>query len=367
MNIMNKRIAFLDYLRIFAFVSVLIGHKFYDKIAALANNEAMNAFVCFLAKLSLPFFVGGGAGVVVFFLVSGYIIMHVLQTEKAADFAIKRAFRIYPLYIAAVLIQTAIDVIYHTGNYPVMSILVPQLLLIGDFFGTPCALGFVEWTLRVEVMFYVFMAILSSLGFIHKYKKILPYIMFAMVVLLGLIAPIPAGSWAIGYLTIYGPFLFLGSIFYLVEKKEVSYPVLLSFVVVIFYQYFNLIATFQSNWLKANFAVLGFSIFTFCWMLRKYIKVTPGILLFSNLTYAVYLFHNWLFDYIKIAIEKLHTYIYIYIIRQYQYPSTDSLISILFICGKMCGKTRHQSWAIYNKKIKFACRENATIRGGNVC
>lgn len=328
MNIMNKRIAFLDYLRVFAFVSVLIGHKFFDKVTALANNEAMNAFVCFLAKLSLPFFAGGGAGVVVFFLVSGYIIIHVLQTEKSTDFAIKRAFRIYPLYIAAVLIQAIVEIAYY-GKYPVISTLVPQLLLIGDFFGTPYALNGVEWTLRVEVMFYVFMAILSSLDFMHKYKKMLPYTMFAMVVLLGLIAPIPAGSWAIGYLTIYGPFLFLGSMFYLVEKKEVSYPALLSFIVVIFYQYFNLIVIFQSGWIKAHFAVLGFSIFTFCWMLRRYIKVTPGILLFSNLTYAVYLFHNWLFDYIKMAIEKI-THIYIYI--SFVNIDIQALIVLFLIC-----------------------------------
>lgn len=36
----TTRIAFLDYLRIFAFISVLIGHKFYTNIVdALTNNN----------------------------------------------------------------------------------------------------------------------------------------------------------------------------------------------------------------------------------------------------------------------------------------------------------------------------------------
>ena len=41
----------------------------------------------------MPLTVAGGAGVVVFFLVSGYIIAHVLQTEAARQFLLKRFFR----------------------------------------------------------------------------------------------------------------------------------------------------------------------------------------------------------------------------------------------------------------------------------
>ena len=56
--------------------------------------------------------------------------------------------------MVAVLMEAAINSFFY-GVFPDMSVLVPQLLLIGDFFGTPYSLGGVEWTLRVEVLFYV--------------------------------------------------------------------------------------------------------------------------------------------------------------------------------------------------------------------
>jgi peptidoglycan/LPS O-acetylase OafA/YrhL len=82
----SSRIVFLDYLRIFAFVSVLIGHKFYAAVVDLSNDRTVHATPRFIADVLLPLVSGGGAGVVVFFLVSGYIITHVLQTERTGEF-----------------------------------------------------------------------------------------------------------------------------------------------------------------------------------------------------------------------------------------------------------------------------------------
>jgi peptidoglycan/LPS O-acetylase OafA/YrhL len=64
----RSRIVFLDYLRIFAFVSVLAGHKFYGYFDAVAKDERAHATLRLLAKLASPLLYGGGAGVVVFFL-----------------------------------------------------------------------------------------------------------------------------------------------------------------------------------------------------------------------------------------------------------------------------------------------------------
>ncbi len=70
----NGRIVFLDYLRIFAFVSVLIGHKFYPYLLEFIADENIHATPRMIVEFLMPLFYGGGAGVVVFFLVSGYII-----------------------------------------------------------------------------------------------------------------------------------------------------------------------------------------------------------------------------------------------------------------------------------------------------
>jgi peptidoglycan/LPS O-acetylase OafA/YrhL len=319
----NSRIVFLDYLRIFAFVSVLIGHKFYDYVVALSNNDTVHATPRLIASLLLPLIKGGGAGVVVFFLVSGYIITHVLQTERTCQFLVKRAFRIYPLYIVAVLAQS-ISLTF-VGRAPSLSILVPQLLLVGDLFGTPYSLNGVEWTLRVEVMFYVFMAVLRSLNLMTNHQKILPYILVATTILCGFIAPIPSADiWSKAYFTIYAPFLLLGSMFYLFERRQIGLAFLLCFIGLVFYQYYSLIAIYQKIWLESHFMILAFLLFFVSWVCRKHLTATPWVRFLSDMTYAVYLFHNWFFDYV----EKGLTMLGVLVLN----PEVEALIILLLVC-----------------------------------
>lgn len=167
MHTNNTRIIFLDYLRIFAFLSVLIGHKLYPEIQSFIQTfSTPHITQKYLADYILSMFMGGGAGVVVFFMISGYIILYVLQSEKPTEFLIKRIFRIYPLLIIAIIIEAILynlilDVPFNFKN------MFLQGMLIGDFFNTPYSLAGVEWTLRVEIMFYLFMA---SLRFMNIFK-----------------------------------------------------------------------------------------------------------------------------------------------------------------------------------------------------
>lgn len=319
----SNRIVFLDYLRIFAFVCVLIGHKFYFQILAFSNDPTVHATPRYIASLLLPVVYGGGAGVVVFFLVSGYIITHVLQTEQTVDFLIKRIFRIYPLYIVAVLAHYI--TLANVGQAPSLSTLLLQLSLMGDFFSTPYALNGVEWTLRVEIVFYVFMSVARSLNLMTHHKKILPYLLVATTLLCSFIAPIPSVDiWFKGYFTIYAPFLLLGSMFYLYEKKQIGLTFLLFFISLIFYQYYNLIATYQKNWLGVHFVILAFFIFLVSWNFRRQLTAAPWVLLLSDMTYAVYLFHNWFFDYAK---TKL-THFGVSVLN----PDVQALIVLLLVC-----------------------------------
>ena len=86
----TARIAFLDYLRIFAFVSVLIGHKYYAALSAAAANNKLHATLRLFFEYLMPFVYGGGAGVIIFFLISGYIISEVLASEQPTSFLIRR-------------------------------------------------------------------------------------------------------------------------------------------------------------------------------------------------------------------------------------------------------------------------------------
>lgn len=293
----GARVIFLDYLRIFAFVSVLVGHKFDEPLhAAMANPASIWHWP---ARALWPWVQGGGVGVLVFFLVSGYVITQVLQREGTLEFLIKRVFRIYPLYIAAVLVEAG--GLWLLGRPPAWQVLVPQLLLIGDWFGTPYALANVEWTLRLEVTFYVLVAALHGAGLVRwRQGVLLPWVYAAFIGVLFLLGPWPSHqAWARGYGSLYFPFLLLGSVVFLFERRVVGWSLLMFFGVYVFALHYRGLHLWQAHWLGAHFPDLAVGLFLLLWAIRRWLPVHPWVLWWSGLTYAVYLFHNWLVDWLS--------------------------------------------------------------------
>ena len=301
-----NRLVFLDYLRIFSFVSVLIGHKFYADLNSWANDPLVHATPKLLLQIILPAFWSGGAGVTVFFMISGYIITHVLIKESTGTFLVKRIFRIYPLYIVAVLSQLLINNYFLHQPFPELRIIVIQLLLLGDWLQAPYTLLGVEWTLRIEIMFYLLMALLKCLGLLNQRRQLLPWALLAVTFGLRMMDPVPnfAGTFP-AYFTIYTPILFIGVFYYLFEKKEIQLRSLLFFTGFILYQYFDLVAKYTPYWLGTHFVAIAVAIFSAAWIYRADLKPTPVVLLLSNLTFAVYLFHNWAWDPIKMLLTHL--------------------------------------------------------------
>lgn len=300
----QNRIDFLDFMRIFAFLSVLLGHKFFPHLAAIAKNTNTHISIRYLAEGMMPLCYGGAAGVVVFFFISGYIITHVLQKEDTVEFLIKRVFRIYPLYIFAVFSEAYIGFIVHGIELPPLSIWVPRLLLLGDFFDTPYSLMGVEWTLRVEIMFYLFMAVLKLTGLLKR-TEWLPFIFVICTVILYKLGPFPDFQGAaIGYFTLYEPFLFIGSIIYLAEHKMANKQLCIASIFFIFIGFLILIAKIQPFWKDSNYAVFALLLFLSSWLFRAYLNGGPLIRFFSNMTYSIYLFHNWLWPYLETIIIK---------------------------------------------------------------
>jgi peptidoglycan/LPS O-acetylase OafA/YrhL len=295
----KHRILFLDFLRIFAFASVLVGHDFYQDLFAESINPVQHDTVKFFLKLLLPFF-NAGAGVTVFFLVSGYIITHILQTEKPVEFAVKRIFRIYPLYVTSVLLTYLI-----AWTKPNFYVLIPQLLLIGDAFNTPYAIAGIEWTLRVEMMFYILMLTLKVCGFMNERQGALPWMFLLCIFLANFFAPFPSwGDYSKGSYSIAFQFLFLGTIFYLNEIKRVSLAFLFIFTCIVFYHFFHLTRLYAPHLLEDNYAILGLLVFLSFWICRDKLKSNRHLFLLSNLTYAVYLFHLTIHDVWDLTINK---------------------------------------------------------------
>ncbi len=269
------------------------------------TSEALLIVPDFIKVFVFAFFYVGGAGVVVFFLVSGYIITHVLQTEHPIEFFVKRIFRIYPLYVAAVLLE-AVSIYYMEGTGPDLKIIIPQLLLIGDFFSTPYSLGGVEWTLRIEIIFYVFIGILRCLNVVDGHKKALPWILIFSTLLLGVLAPPPfVDVFLRGFVSINCPFLFLGVFFYLKEVKQISLITLLGFTLMVLYQYYYLFSIYQPNFERWHFAEAGIIAFSLLWRFQVKLPAASAVSFFSGLTYSIYLFHKWAWDLIEAVLSQI--------------------------------------------------------------
>lgn len=181
--------------------------------------------------------------------------------------------------------------------------LARQMLLVGDFFGTPYALAGVEWTLRLEILFYLLMAGLRALG-LTRADRAGPLALAYLLLIVGLHFWGPLAShtaWTRGYVSLFMPFLLLGSMLWLYEKDAVNGPTMLAFTLLTLLAYRVGLHAWQPRWLDAYFGVLGVALFTFFWRVRPWLPAPAWMLALSELTYAVYLLHNWLFDVFEAA------------------------------------------------------------------
>lgn len=291
---LTGRIVFLDYMRVFAFVSVLIGHKLTPQLQAFIADGSQHATLRLFAELLYPLCMGGAAGVVVFFLTSGYIITHVLQIESPLEFMLKRFFRIYPLYMVAVILEWAMWNHLNGAPFPPLSTLIPQLLLIGDFFQTPHTLASVEWTLRIEVMFYAYMALIKAFGGFAR-QRLLPWAFLATAGVLYVMPQIPGKEvWVHGYFTLYAPFLLMGATVYLYDSEAANKAVCIMVIGVLLAGFLVLISKLHPAWNMNHYAILALGIFLVGWKAGGRLPDGKVLRMSSDLTYSVYLFHNWL-------------------------------------------------------------------------
>ena len=297
-NKKNNRIIFLDYMRIFAFLSVLVCHEFYDSFEKYSHDETLHITLRYLASTINFLSTGGVAGVVVFFLISGYIITNIARRETSKNFLIKRFFRIYPLFIFAIVSEFILAWIYKNQEIPNLITILKKISLLGDFFKEPYSLGGVEWTLRIEIMFYILIAIMNEFNFLKN--KYLVLITFSIItILLYIVGPITNfHDGSRGYVSLYMPFLFLGSLLYLLEVKVIKNSIFYIFLILTIYLYCLFLPKFNILFMNTNAALFGVLIFLVSYYFRKKFTDNKIILLLSILTYSIYIFHAWLWSYL---------------------------------------------------------------------
>jgi peptidoglycan/LPS O-acetylase OafA/YrhL len=188
----RSRLGWLDALRGFAALVVVFEHSSYSYMAEL-RGELM------------PVFNVGRYGVLMFFLVSGYIIPASLERRGCVrTFWIGRLFRIYPLLVAVIAAVLAANLLglagsRHFDGQNAATVAVAHVTLFQELLGTPSLL-MVLWTLSYEMAFYLLVVGLFRVR-LHKASAAVAVILavFAAVsVMAGATLPASALSATVG-------------------------------------------------------------------------------------------------------------------------------------------------------------------------
>jgi exopolysaccharide production protein ExoZ len=152
----SDKIEIIQVLRGIAVMMVVIFH-----LKAIMNPGD------FLRKELDFLFNAGAAGVDIFFVISGFIMVYVTRKlsggfSSSKTFLLKRVLRIWPLYIIATLAY-ALIVARHTFNFEIFSEIVKSLLFIPVSYTEPPYFGYaylgIGWSLNYEMYFYFLIAI----------------------------------------------------------------------------------------------------------------------------------------------------------------------------------------------------------------
>jgi len=140
----GERIGTLDFFRGIAMLMVICGHF-------LPQRLVFGDFAASFATM-------GRGGVIVFFLLSGYLIFKSLQNCNLGAFLCRRFFKIFPaywlnLFVLFIAGQLGFGLATHSN-----ATYLANFAMLSDLFRLPNVSN-VYWTLLIEVKFYVFIAL----------------------------------------------------------------------------------------------------------------------------------------------------------------------------------------------------------------
>jgi peptidoglycan/LPS O-acetylase OafA/YrhL len=175
MNGHAGRLAELDALRGIAALVVVVYHfsaRFHEMFPAAPH---------------LPFALAiGHDAVLLFFAISGFVIAFSLgNATSIADFAVKRAARLYPAYWGAMALTLLIEQLGGIAALQVSpGVAIANLSMLQGFAFLPQVDG-VYWTLSVELAFYLCMAGLWMAGLMPRIERVmLPWLAISIAGLL---------------------------------------------------------------------------------------------------------------------------------------------------------------------------------------
>lgn len=163
---MSIRIRSLDTLRGAAILMVMAGHY----LPTVLSTGTLSWNVTSL----------GRGGVILFFLLSGYLISWNVERQPPASFLSRRGFKIFPAYWISAFAIFALG--YFVEPRWSLVEMLSNLTMTQDIFGQPLLTG-VYWTLLIEVKFYI-LIVLQYRFFQDRGTVLIPLAMIAVNLLI---------------------------------------------------------------------------------------------------------------------------------------------------------------------------------------
>jgi peptidoglycan/LPS O-acetylase OafA/YrhL len=173
-----NRLHQIDALRGLAAILVIISHA-SESLAPFAAQYGHSNLLAQLAQRA-DF---GRMGVIIFFIISGFVVAHTLGGRDASlgKFAVRRLFRLYPLYWFSIILVIFFNGI---GSYPLAppgdySALLANVTMLPTLLGFEPMMG-LYWTLETELVFYLFAVVVYQAGQLFR-PVALFWIIFALI------------------------------------------------------------------------------------------------------------------------------------------------------------------------------------------
>ena len=303
---LTPRLIFAHQLRGVAALLIVITHffgNFYGTqagLAALTFSPDLHMIAApWVRWFDFPYF-KGPFGVAVFFLISGFVIPFSLEKATPPRFLLMRAFRIYPTYVAAfALSMLAMAASAHYWQLPFThsaAELISNALLVNNLVGIS-SVDPINWTLSIEIKFYLTAAVLGSWLFRRQcvYLALWVTLLLAGTAVLSRVTAPPPWLLALAAEWHYLIFMLIGVTFYQHISKLISMPALLA-------RSLLLLAAFGLNWsispqrdalpIIGIYYLYAYLVFGLCYLGRGWFRPLRLLDFLADISFPLYVVHS---------------------------------------------------------------------------
>lgn len=288
----------IDALRAIAALLVVIQHFFGDIVREAQNQQTP---LIELIQYSLNSIDLGRFGVILFFLISGFVVPFSIRgAHPLRRFAISRFFRLYPALWLAVITLSIFFV--YKGSAPSIATILANMTMFPSFLGFHWLSG-IYWTLTIELVFYFLCAALFWKNALYAPKIVTA---FALLLICSTALPILMRmhvgiNLPVQYIGLHVSFLYCGLLFRLamIDKKAGAWTGAIIVTIALFSVLFTIgdfsLERGDSFFLIGKLPIIVAYILAFIIFISAVYSGKPQSSLLSfggSISYSIYLFHG---------------------------------------------------------------------------